>query len=1047
MSVSRVLRVISLLVVIVSAVGAAAFLFLHDTQPNGGLKATGIDAIEVPEGFSVIRASTPELTRYPMVGAFDPTGRLFVCESTGRMPTVQERRQSPTYFIRMLEDQDGDGIYDHSQVFADGLSWPQGLVWFEDSLYVASAPDVLRFRDTDGDGRADDRQVVLTGWNLSSNSATLHGPYLSPEGWLYVTDGRHGYSVQTRRGTRLEGKSAGVWRFRPDGRDLEMYSAGGFDNPVELVFLPSGEVVGTMTYFVDPQAGERDALIHWVEGGVYPKPHPSVQEDGLILTGDLMPVMTRFGRVAPSGLARYRSAAFGEDFHNNLFSAQFNTRRVLRHRLFRDGASFRTEDEIFLSSEEMHFHPTDVLEDADGTLLVIDTGGWYSCPITGPGHPDAYGAVYRIGRKDSPLPLDPRGKGINFRDLTAGQKVKYLDDPKPAVRDRATESLVNDGEFAAPFIAALLAESRQRPGNLSAESRARAVFTLYRIGGQVALQAIRDSLSDPAAQVRIAAARCLGLEGDAGALEQLQRAVLSDPSVAVRRQAATALGQIGHGRAVPALLDAADSVEDRFLEHSIIYSLIRLDRPDLLLPVLQNRPASVQKAALMALDQLQNRSLSPEVALSSLTSEDTGLFRAGLLVASRHPEWAGHTVPVLTDLLENPTALQTHESAFTNVLISLCRTEEGQNLIGRFLKPDAEATVTQLMLRAVRGCSVAEFPDSWRGGVRELLTTTQPGVVTEVVETIRFHGLGGYEKELETIAADETLSPELRSRALYALVTTRSWLTPAELDHLVNELGVSRDANRRQLAAAVLGSARLEKEQLLYLARDLLPHSDPLILPQILDVFRSSSDEEVGKALLSSLERFSFGLDGGVRQKLLELLEQYPSNIRTRAETLRADRVEDDANPVSRLLRLEGMLSGGSVARGRMIFFGSRVGCSSCHTVGEEGGRIGPDLTNIGAIRSRYEILESILYPSASLVREFESRRVRTNTETWSGIVQERSAENLVLAISPNSAVRIPLSEIISIEETATSIMPDGLEQVLSDSELADLIAFLEACR
>src|SRR5690606_23264619 len=211
------------------------------------------------------------------------------------------------------------------------------------------------------------------------------------------------------------------------------------------------------------------------------------------------------GRVAPSGLARYRSAAFGEDFHNNLFSAQFNTRRVLRHRLFRDGASFRTEDEIFLSSEEMHFHPTDVLEDADGTLLVIDTGGWYSCPITGPGHPDAYGAVYRIGRKDSPLPLDPRGKGINFRDLTAGQKARYLDDPERAVRDSATESLVNDGEFAALFIAALLAEARQRPGNLSAESRARAVFTLYRIGGQVALQAIRDSLSDPAAQVRIAA--------------------------------------------------------------------------------------------------------------------------------------------------------------------------------------------------------------------------------------------------------------------------------------------------------------------------------------------------------------------------------------------------------------------------------------------------------------------------------------------------------------------------------------------------------------
>src|SRR5438094_495824 len=204
---------------------------------------------------------------------------------------------------------------------------------------------------------------------MSANAASLHGPFFGPDGLLYLTDGRHGFQIETKDGREFAGMASRIWRVRPDGTGLESFAGGGFDNPVELVFTPAGETIGTMTYFVDPRNGERDALLHFVEGGVYPKPHPSASE--FKRTGDWMPVMTKFARIAPSGLMQYRGAAFGREYRDNLFTAQFNPHRVQRHIVYREGATFRTEDQDFLTSLDPDFHPTDVMEDADGSILVV----------------------------------------------------------------------------------------------------------------------------------------------------------------------------------------------------------------------------------------------------------------------------------------------------------------------------------------------------------------------------------------------------------------------------------------------------------------------------------------------------------------------------------------------------------------------------------------------------------------------------------------------------------------------------------------------------
>ena len=338
----------------------------------------------MPDGFVTSVAANEEMVNYPMFISFDDRGRLFVCESAGRNIGDEEMNRTPEMRIRLLEDTNGDGVFDRSRIFADHLTMTMGAQWYRGALYVAAPPDIIRLEDTDNDGIADKKSVVLTGWPLHSNGTTLHGPYLGPDGWMYLTYNLGAYNIKTKEGTTLTGPGGRVFRFRPDGTGLESIIGGGYDNGIEMVFTASGEMLGTMTYYRNPAMGERDALLHYVEGGVYPKWAPIVNK--YKRTGELMPAMTKFARVAPAGLLLYRGAAFGREYENNLFSAHFNPHRVLRHIVERDGATFRTKDEDFFVSSDPDFHPTDVAEDADGSSIDCGNRGMVPAQLSGVAH-------------------------------------------------------------------------------------------------------------------------------------------------------------------------------------------------------------------------------------------------------------------------------------------------------------------------------------------------------------------------------------------------------------------------------------------------------------------------------------------------------------------------------------------------------------------------------------------------------------------------------------------------------------------------------------
>lgn len=1021
-------------------IGALTFVCCSSSQSNRESLSNKVDSdakgVKVPEGYNVEMVAGPGLVAYPMFGIVAETGKLFLFESTGNVYEKSEDAiENPQFRINLLEDSDADGTYDKSTIYADKIGFPQGGVFYKGSLYASSAPDLLKFTDTNGDGVADQREVLLSGWTLNVNANSLVGPSLGPDGWLYMTSAIMGFDVTTKEGDRLKGETSRVWRLRPDGSDLQWISAGGMNNPVELTFTEAGEAIGTMTYFTNPKAGQRDAIIFWVEGGVYPKPNDNITRDQLTRTGDLLPVISKYSRVSPAGICRYQSTALGEEVEDNLFSAHFNTHRVLRHKLFREGASFRLEDEVFFWKDDEDFHPTDVFEDADGSLLVINTGGWFikGCPLSQVSKPELKGGVYRIRKNGARKTNDAYGNEIEWSSLQPSRITNFLDDSRPFVRDRALQTLVDRGSSAVIPLTNLLRESP------SADARTKAVFALYRIGTSDALAGVRLGMNDEDLQVRVASARSAGLAKDGMAVEKLMELVRKD-ELAVRRQAATALGQIGDERAISALLAAVEDTKDRFVEHAIIFSLIALDKPDLIQHKLAHTSPQVQKAVLIALDQMPDYKMSARQVTPFLYVSDQALKKTALWVASHHPEWSADLSRFIHQRFTSGPLNAEEALTYGEMLTSFCGVGSMQQFIASEMQ-SGSSEVKILLLKAMAGCTIGEFPRSWITQIGEQLKTNDSFVQASALEVVRLRKINSLQDALQQVADNKQNNEALRMQAIEAMLVAHSKLTDQHFNFLFDHLNSDNQAPLRQQAANVLTQADLTEKQLLRIATDYLPKADAFILPRLVPAFEGGSNSAMGRSLASTLVN-SPSLDSFDEDDIKSLFSSYPSEIQPAVEELVARLRYVKGNRLERLHAIETQIPNGNLENGRKLFFG-KAACSTCHSLGTEGGDLGPDLTSIQRDRSVHDLLEAIVYPSVTFVREYESYRIKTKNSEHTGIIRQQTPEWIVLSTSPQTSVRILRNEILSLEPSETSLMPQGLDQLLTDQEMSDLIAFL----
>ncbi len=1021
---------------------AFSLALMAGTVPAAEVAVDG-RTFRVPEGFVVERVAGPPLVDRPIVADFDERGRLYVADSSGSNENVKKQLVERPHRIVRLEDTDGDGTFDRSVVFADRMMFPEGAMWLDGSLYVAAPPSIWKLTDSDGDGVADRREEWFRGKTLTGCANDLHGPYAGPDGRVYWCKGAFAPQTYERPGRKpLSTRAAHIFRAKGDWTEVEPVMTGGMDNPVEVAFTPEGERIFTTTFLQHPGGGRRDGLIHALYGGVYGKVHDVI--DGHPRTGpEVLPALVHLGPAAPSGLARAESDALGGRGH--LFTACFNLRKVARHKLSPQGASFSAETDDLLASDDLDFHPTDVLEDADGSLLVVDTGGWYKicCPTSQLVKPDVLGGIYRVRRKDAPRPGDPRGLGLDWASMTPEALAALLGDARFAVRRRAVADLAKRGDSAIPAIARAIKEG-------PIEARRDAVWAACRVDSPAARSAVRAAIEAPDPSVRQVAIHAAGLWRDRAAWPLLAWA-LKGPDPAIRRAAAEALGRIGEPLAIPALLEAASGEPDWALRHSLTFALIEIGDPEATRAALAGSKPAAKGVGLIALDQMDGGS-APDARSLLEAEKDPALRRTILWIMSRHPESAppeSYFEERLAAVGQLPPA---DLAELEGQLATFGRAEGVQKLLAEAVTGDASAEAARLLaLRAMARADLEGWPAPWLAALEHALGRGDEPLARQAVATLRAFpgpkaGDSRLADELRRVAGSARQPADVRLGALAILPATPGPMLPEDFSFLIGQLAPDRPASSRTAAADLLARAPLADEQYARLA-DPVGSAGPLELPRLLDAFDRAEGEAIGLKLVAALRRSPARSTLRVAT-LKPRLDRFGAGVREDSDGLYRAIEADSADRQGDLEKLLAGLSGGDIRRGQVVFNGPKVACVTCHAIGYVGGKLGPDLTKIGEVRAGRDLLESIVYPSASFVRSYEPVSVATREgKVISGLLRKDAPDEVVIAVAADREERVARDRIEEIAPGTVSVMPAGLDRQLTPGELADLIAFLKACR
>ncbi|MBN9121352.1 MAG: c-type cytochrome [Planctomycetes bacterium] len=1016
----------------------------HQVKLNG-------HTFTLPDGFTIEVAAGADLAPRPIAAAFDEKGRLYVTDSSGsNEKSVIQVEKKPHRIVR-LESSKGDGRFDKQTVFVKNVMFPEGCMWLNGSLYIAAPPHIWKFTDTNDDGVADKEEIWFDGKTLTGCANDLHGPYRGPDGHIYWCKGAFAKQEYTLpNGKKFTTRASHIFRATPDGKNIEPVMTGGMDNPVDLVFTPGGDIIFSTTFFQHPGGGKRDGLIHAVYGGVYGKDHDVIYEHPWTAP-TLMPVLTHMGPAAPCGLHRYESDQFGPDYANNVFCCQFNLRKVSRHVLVPKGSTYETKDSDFVVSDNIDFHPTDVIEDADGSLLVVDTGGWYKlcCPTSQLVKPDVSGAIYRVKRTGARKVDDPRGLKIGWAKSDVGDLADLLDDPRPAVRVRATEALIARGETGIKRLAGIIFVSYWSDGAYT-----RAVAALAGVDHPLARKAARTCLGPLVkGDLALTAIHAAGLWRDKEAVGDLVLFLRRKGHLQEKRAAAAALGRIGDPKAIPALLTAlANEENDRALDHALTYALIEIGDAKETVKGMADTSPRVRRAVVAALDNIPNAALDVRHVLGELDAKDPALRETAWWVAGRHPEWGDRLAGYFRSKLKDAALEPAGRDELAARLGKFTSNAAVQKLLGEALvgaRPETARFVLGVMARS----GLKALPAPWRDGLlaaapnlddRETLRAVL-GVYRALPADAKDYDDFGARRPRARLWPGGTAPADFRL-ALLAARPAGQTVDPGALRFLVESLDRGMATADRSSSADVLARSKLDAGQLVALAGALKTVA-PLELPKLLGAFDKSKDEKVGLALVAAL-RDPIVRPGIRAEAVKPILDKYPKAVKDAAENLYAELAEARKGETARLEKLLKDMPTGDVRRGQLVFNGAKTNCIACHKVGYVGGTAGPDLTRIGGIRTERDLLESIVYPSASFVRSYEPYRVVTKDDrTLNGVLKKDAPDEIVIVVAADKEERIARADIESVAPSTVSLMPAGLEQQLTPQDLADLIAFLKACR
>ena len=542
-------------------------------------------------------------------------------------------------------------------------------------------------------------------------------------------------------------------------------------------------------------------------------------------------------------------------------------RRILK----RDGSTFQATTEDFLVARTDDFHPTDVLEDADGSLLVVDTGNWYNlCPSSQVGKTLVKGGVYRIRRKEAVAVKDPRGLALAWDKLTAGELVRLLDDDRFAVRDRAVEQLAKSGAAALASLKNIVAEGAAPRG------RRNAVWALTRIEDKEAadrrpsrLGRQRRQCAPSGGSFRRASPRFRGLAASAGTAQE--RCAAAAPrggrgSGTPKKQSGGtgSLGRVGRcARPLPRTRPDFQSY--------------RNFRPRRHGAGVKDSRAVVRRGALIALDQMDDGNLTREMVAPLLDPAAPILHNEAMKLLAAHPQWSKGFIEVFRRWLLDDNLEGQSPEELRRLLLAYCKDADLQDLIARACVRDKLPADTRLLLlETIAQAPLDKPPLTWVVELRWALEDKDERVVHQAVADLHIAGVADFDAALLHLAAEKARPATARGMFCRRGGASPTWTRP--LFHVLTKcLDKDQPPLLRLAAAGALGHAGLSENQL----RDLttaIAAAGPLETPKLLPAYEKSANAEVGQRLLDALTK-SPGLTSLTPDLLTSTLKGYPENV------------------------------------------------------------------------------------------------------------------------------------------------------------------------
>jgi putative membrane-bound dehydrogenase-like protein len=360
----------------------------HKTSDAPFLKPSeAVSTMSIPDGFEVsVFASEPDIAE-PIAFCFDDRGRMWVAENFNYQ-TRRQHTSDQVSRIQILEDTDGDGVFDNKKTFTDKLTFTSGLACGFGGVFVGSPPNLSFIPDADGDDKPDGPpQILLDGWGINDRHETLNSFNWGPDGWLY---GCHGVFTQSRVGkpgdddAKRQFIDGGIWRYHPTRKTFEIF-ARGLSNPWGFDFDDHGQ--GFATCCVIPH------LFHVVQGGVYHK--QSLPHINPYVYDDIKTIRDHTHLSAHGGARIYLADAFPEKYRNRLFMCNIHEHAVLTDILEPSGSSFiGKHGDDFMPVNDLAWVGFSVEIGPEGGVYILD---WHDTDVCGNAvnFPNS-GRVYRI---------------------------------------------------------------------------------------------------------------------------------------------------------------------------------------------------------------------------------------------------------------------------------------------------------------------------------------------------------------------------------------------------------------------------------------------------------------------------------------------------------------------------------------------------------------------------------------------------------------------------------------------------------------------------